>query len=101
MVNVLELNKELLIWVGFTFTNGVWTYPDGVTVDGNTPFFPASLDECITWIFPKLESYELRLNHGKHCAWLKLPTKYIEFGMAETPALAFCLAVRKLINDED
>ena len=96
----VRLNHELLIWRGFTLTNGVWSDPDGVTVDNGVPYFPESLDAIFKWLVPKLESYELRLNYEKHCAWVKLPTKYTEFGMADNSALAFCLAIQKLIRSK-
>lgn len=88
-----ELNKKLAEWAG---VKPHPVYPTGY----DYPYFTDSLDACFKWLVPKLESYELKLNYKKHCAWVKLPTKYTEFGMAETPALALCLAIEKLIDKE-
>ena len=50
----VRLNHELLIWVGFTLSNGVWSYPDGVTVDNGVPYFPEDINACVKHLFPKL-----------------------------------------------
>ena len=119
------LNKKLAEWAGLCFHE--WEVVDDTTgfpysrcrkclhcgleystdtdeyllpkcADGEV-YFDESLDACFKHLEPKLEYYELRPSYGKHCAWVKLPRKYIEFGMAETPALAFCLAIEKLIDE--
>ena len=84
-MNEQELNKKLNEWAGTKDID--YTDPE------------LGIVYCFKSLVPKLESYEIRLNHGKHCAWVKLPARYTEFGMAETPAHALCLAIEKLIDN--
>ena len=100
----VRLNHELLIWVGFTLTNGVWSYPDGVTVDNGVPYFPESLDEIFKWLVPKLHTLKLYVDtqndwNSKPFAEVYTETEGYE-GNAETPALALCLAIQKLIRSK-
>ena len=108
--NQVRLNHELLIWVGFTLSNGVWSYPDGVTVDNGVPYFPESLDAIFKWLVPKLQELQLGIDlcdsQGKppfHCYLYG----YDDAGealryskQAENPALSFCLAIQKLIRSK-
>ena len=113
MIDKKALNLEMLRIAGFTCTGGIWTYPDGVDVDNGVPFFPGSLDECIKWIVPKLGDVhismgfrhdfgydesecwvELGIRTSRDCSCDRCRTKYD--AEAKTPALAFCLAARKL-----
>ena len=104
---LVGLNKELLIWRGFTQHGRIWTYPDGVDVEGRVPCFPESFDECLKWLAPRLWICNITLEellfwnvevsipdyHG--------PNKHGD-GQAldENLAIAFCLAIQKLIRSE-
>jgi len=71
------------------------------------PDFPSSLDACFKWLVPKLR--QVTLSNG-----LDHPTKWMadvlagggvgkllsrSYGEAETPALALCRAIEKLIDE--
>ena len=92
------LNLEMLKIAGFTCTEGIWTYPDGVDVDNGVPFFPEDETACFKWLVPLVyerEGIEIIFGDG-YCA---LEMGYGEPSIledAETPALAFCLAMREL-----
>ncbi|KKN74965.1 hypothetical protein LCGC14_0384670 [marine sediment metagenome] len=101
--NQVRLNHELLIWAGFTLKNGVWSYPDGVTVDDGVPFFPESLDECFKWLVPKLEGVGLWVTPERLYWWeatsLDKDNYYCSYNAKrKNPALALCLAIQKLIR---
>ena len=101
----VRLNHELLVWCGFTLTNGVWSYPDGVTVDDGVPYFPESLDDCFEWLTPMVKYTSLCYPEHKsyNDMWLcEVRSKDI-YGIsghaeATTPALALCLAIQKVIE---
>ena len=101
------LNLEMLRIAGFTCTGGIWTYPDGVDVDNGVPFFPDDFNACLEWIVPKLNKwgYDLHLNQtGREKLWFFRIDRIDGFFSSpptETPALAFCLAVKELINDKE
>lgn len=110
------LNKKLAEWAGFVriidFPNkaaiGHPSQKSGLYVELN---FTESLDACFKWLVPKLVDgcttaditfefvegdqwgCELEINHyhGMHRA-------AIENAEAETPSLALCLAIEKLID---
>ncbi len=100
----VRLNHELLIWVGFTLTNGVWSYPDGVTVDNGVPYFPESLDEIFKWLMPKLKVVVIKLvptQRGRYGCALTPDGWGVSVSMiADAPALALCLAIQKLIRSK-
>ena len=115
----VRLNHELLIWVGFTLTNGVWSYPDGVTVDNGVPYFPESLDACFKWLVPKMLKGDYphltEIIFDPTMCEIEMYTYYLRYdslhddgcvereesqGYAQEPALAFCLAIQKLIRSE-
>ncbi len=101
----VRLNHELLLWVGFTLTNGVWSYPDGVTVDNGVPYFPESLDECFKWLVPKLGDYPcIKFDfEGKGAIFAYAcdsNDKNAFSPLSKTPALALCLAIQKLIRSK-
>ncbi len=103
MANQVRLNHELLIWVGFTLSNGVWSYPDGVTVDNGVPYFPESLDACIEWLVPKLSGrWEIgSSNLSPFYAMVTNPNSVYPIDCGDkTPALALCLAIQKLIRSK-
>ena len=102
-----ELNKKLAKWAGFTFFFGGWKYPDGTK--GISVNFPESLDACFEWLVPELYKqdyyYELlQWNSGQHKAIINKKTAEwavtVSDAIAETPALALCLAIEKLIDGE-
>ncbi len=103
----VRLNHELLIWVGFTLTNGVWSYPDGVTVDNGVPYFPEDETACFKWLVPKLkgETNCIRFLQDDEiptwdCHLMDRPRNTVSAETAETPALALCLAIQKLIRSK-
>ena len=101
---LVGLNKELLIWRGFTQHGRVWTYPDGVDVAGRVPCFPEDFNACLKWIMPKVEYCEMKCSNKLRYPSFMVQSKWNtepHYGQAKTHALAFCLAVRKLINAED
>ena len=97
----LRLNHELLLWRGFTLSNGVWSYPDGVTVDDGVPFFPDSLDAIFKWLKPAV----IKKGVGDILTWRKVLNDWLkimarEKAMDDEPALPLCLAVQKLIRSK-
>ena len=100
----VRLNHELLIWRGFTLSNGVWSYPDGVTVDNGVPYFPESLDATLRWLAPKLRPKTLMMETFKNgydwCILSEKPSGGVWNGNDEDPALALCLAIQKLIRSK-
>ncbi len=110
-----ELNKKLAEWCGFEYvtTEKVWK-PDidcdygskqhWVYLDGEESFFlpdfTTSLDDCFEYIVPKLDSYMLKENiwgveHHCHVIMKGKSATASE----ETPAVALCRAVEKLIDE--
>jgi len=84
----------------------LWHYPGGDIVDGFLPDFPESLDALKDWIVPKLKCVTLeidcRTKHEPHTfatVWSRKTSAYYK-EWAETPALAFSLAVEKLVDKE-
>ncbi len=106
MTNQVRLNHELLIWVGFTLSNGVWSYPDGVTVDNGVPYFPESLDAIFKWLVPKMEYVSLAngINADGSIYYCSL-AQFAGRDLAEEeydkdPAVSLCLAIQKLIRSK-
>ena len=105
-----ELNRKLAEWAGFHKRDPKisvdWWRPDGDYEGSKLPNFTQSLDACREWLVPKLRHYELRDSQDKHQAYVNICVTFLEHGefppyessRAETPALAFCLAIEKLIN---
>ena len=110
-----KLNEKLAEWVGFKEAGFGWFNKLGEP-DPNTLIqkvyrgtlnrslnFTDSLDACVKWLVPKLKMYELNSynNDGLHSAWVSLSEDGgWEASECETPALALCLAVEKLIDEE-
>jgi len=67
----------------------------------NLPAFTKSLDACFKWLVPKLleASTDVDLaNTDKGWAFIVIDSEGEIGGEAETPALALCLAIEKLID---
>jgi len=115
-----ELNKKLAEWAGFmprqfphhiksmgeTFYYDAWLRPDG-THDENLPDFTESLDACFKYLVPRIKDYSFNLSQWSLGEWnadleymnkYRNPHSYID--NAETPALALCKAIEKLINNK-
>ncbi len=122
--NQVRLNHELLIWRGFTLSNGVWSYPDGVTVDNGVPYFPEDETACFKWFLTKLldldagisieyadtsvgdNAYVVINNAFRSWDTYERYAFHEKFGDVEfeatatTIALAICLAIQKLIRSK-
>ena len=96
------LNKELLLWAGFTCNNGVWSYPDGIVVDDGAPFFPESLDACFKWLVPKMEECHISIGTTDgfsvtvYCVHNGHTEDYTAY--ADNPALALFSAIYGVIK---
>jgi hypothetical protein len=121
----IELNKKLTQWVfpKVKFHYGEWdtekVCPE-INIAGKPyrthaidyklmPNFIQSLDACFELLMPKLEGLELKYValkkagnlSGAYCsARLFQGSRQYDSGITETPALALCKAVEKLINSE-
>ena len=118
-----ELNKKLAEWAGFekgvglktfkkeggtlyTQTNSWWRTPKIGKYRGeyeNLPNFTQSSDACFTWLMPKIrKETEIALNmHPIEVACFIYADAMKFVGEAETPALALCLAIEKLIDKKE
>ena len=100
------LNLEMLRIAGFTCTGGIWSYPDGVDVDNGVPFFPEDETACFKWLVPRVTKlgYEVRIItafEGYVVGILRHSNCDIVASDNNTiAALAFCLAIEKLIRGE-
>jgi len=109
-----ELNRKLAEWAGFTskmewYHGGLrfpsyeyreWTAPNSNCK--KLPNFTESLDACFKWLVPNLLHYHLqRVQHTdapSHYARVQLRLGQLREAYAETPALALCLAIEKLME---
>lgn len=110
-------NKKLAEWAGNIEHDWVgdfcencyeseWEFSDKPCV----PDFIHSLDACFKWLVPKLQKdyglWSLKFNwfvgiEGEPChCMFDLPLASDIRGNAETPALALCLAIEKVIDKE-
>jgi len=118
-----SLNEKLAEWAGFEFKEvkfdgadscGV-PIPQWLGVDYGSwepPNFTQSLDACFKWLVPKLleqldpDTIKVELKYGrtKEMVWTFLFEDWqahsYHYAQAETPALALCLAIEKLIDKE-
>jgi len=114
-----ELNRKLAEWAGFRevyakskpFEWLWWLSPQDERLR-ILPSFTDSLDACFKWLVPKLKSLldkettrmQLECSHRKEGEWLFWFDDYTphshHYGYAETPALALCKAIEKLIDEE-
>lgn len=115
-----ELNKKLLLWVNPKAKFHDTEYGSEFIASGKPyrthsidyrPLIPFtdSLDACFKWIVPKLEGIELKnvnikragnLSGGYCSVRLFQGSRQYDSGIAETPSLALCLAIEKLIDSE-
>jgi len=110
---MIKLNEKLAEWAGFTVVQSVsmggeasvaqYLLPDGKHHCWGCPNFTESLDACFKWLVPKLGKVWLAygLNDDTSSPLYKAfacnnLTCFTIF--AETPALALCRAVEKLID---
>ena len=128
MINEQELNKKLAEWVGWThipykkhpdgykINDACWLEPDYkvFTLEHwkfNPPDFTESLDACFKWLVPEVidnvekDSIEISIlcpMVGCEFWVVHIRNRQVTIGQAsaETMALAFCLAIEKLIDSE-
>jgi len=100
-----ELNEKLAEWAGFHSVH----YRDGETHGYDTKEalywlqFTQSLDACFKWLVPKIQdddySQEVTIYQYPN-GWGCYIGDMRKYQVAETPALALCLAIEKLIDSE-
>jgi len=92
MLNEQELKEKIARWAGINL--------EGVP-RGCEPDFPHSLDALFKWVVPLCDCYGLTLDirDGTHLGWVEKDNFIYGVERAETPALALCLAVEKLIDN--
>jgi len=120
-----ELSKKLAEWAGFegryvnryevgggTGVYAGWEYPNGVH-RLRPPSFTQSLDACFKWLVPEAQKRDINLRivvsvqglsttveiFGSNLFDDDYPTKKLAWAMDEIPALAFCKAIEKLIDE--
>ncbi len=106
--NEQELNSKLAEWAGFKHKVGaLYEYPnEDYLGERPLPNFPQSLDACFEWLvpnIPNLESISFVRRRGDWIGqfyYLSKEKPQVKVAIAETPALAFCLAIEKLIDTE-
>jgi len=112
-----ELNKKLAEWVGKDDEEFLW-YVDNV-LRREELNFTQSLDACFKWLVPKLDKkvegtnrwitgLDITFSYGAHQGGIicgvqaevlvKSVHNTICDSISETPALALCLAIEKLID---
>ena len=115
-----ELKKKIAEWLGFIRnkqnlgrgSEHLWLRPDSKI--GTLPDFPNDLNACFEYIVPKLIRCEIWRNltykdggivGGDWSALVSTgdhsTSHPLETGVDETPALALCRAVEKLIQGEE
>ena len=117
-----RLDKKFAEWAGFTnYGDTDWRRPDGMLAGGTglCPDFTQSLDACFKWLVPKsrmdtlwiinnLDSptpkleYCFGITRGEGndliCWDKEIPIEDCLSPIVDTPALALCLAIEKLID---
>jgi len=112
-----KLNEKLLKFAGFReadikkryyFTIGgerasKWYRPDSEYAS-KPPNFPASLDACFKWLVPKLQERGLLFNFSVRDTTIvriySQPYEALAATEDKNSALAFCLAIEKLIEGD-
>uniref|UniRef100_A0A6H1ZRF0 Phage ABA sandwich domain-containing protein n=1 Tax=viral metagenome TaxID=1070528 RepID=A0A6H1ZRF0_9ZZZZ len=117
MVDKQALNKKLAEWAGFVvgkvknkdsiwYNHALWTSPDGRDFTLDIPVFTDSLDACFKWLVPKVEDPSISVYKpvlgGNYWVCVLGEKGCIDNVNAsgETPALALCLAIEKLIDSQ-
>ena len=114
MINEQELNKKLAEWAGFTYRDtphgNCWTDPDGMPhFDplSRTASFPQSLDSCFKWLVPLAINELTKIGHFAPATMKLFQLWYDELvtlagdsSNTKRAALALCLAIEKLIDNE-
>ncbi len=107
-----ELNKKIAEWLGWEFnaTGERFRFHSGASgwlYSRHLPKFTTSFDACFGYIVPKLDSVLIDCKKKPRPLYKKLPPCHVYVGKkevgyfsagAETPALALCRAVEKLID---
>jgi len=106
-----ELNKKLAEWAGFRgeqirvqgLLDVLVHAPEGTEYVGDLPNFTQSLDACFKWLVPKIEGLQQIILQPDGDVWYLGMT--VDDGLYENigydAALALCLAIEKLIDDEE
>jgi len=113
-----ELNRKLAEWAGFRETRLSsghlgWLYPPEYSLEkGYLPNFTDSLDACFKWLVPAwntkarpipswIENITFCLMSGDliRCDLQQFDNDYDTWADADTPALALCKAIEKLIDE--
>ena len=108
----IELIDILAKWAGFREQGNAYYWPDGKF--DFAPNFPGSLNACLGWLVPKLQKdYEI------HVTWTAVVVDDTPKGWsatlfgqteghlaniiesADTAPMALCLAIKKLIEEEE
>lgn len=117
-MDVQKLNKKLAEWAGFAYQEEMVSIKDEIH-DASTPRlvrawvspigflqrwppnFIQSLDACFRWLVPKLDGVGV-VDGLKYGYFLGTASKNGNFYQheAQSPALALCLAIEKLIDSE-
>lgn len=100
-----EKNKKLAEWAGFV---GIIDYPNKASIGHPSTKsglfikldFTQSLDACFKWLVPKLSDYFIGSSVDGHTATV-WNISYSYGAKAETPALALCKAIERLIGDNN
>jgi len=116
-----KLNRKLAEWAGFQqipafggtdMSTTLWQFPDGSVPcmpHYNYPCpieFTQSLDACFKWLVPKLGAYQISYKYyfDNYYHLARVANKvgiWREASNENNPALAFCLAIEKLIGREE
>lgn len=107
------LNKKVAEWAGFRqelapdsfrhIYGDIWRFPNSWWAH-EPPNFTQSLDACFKWLVPNLQRVEItqELKQQSYARIVVQPNlKYEDYQeWDDTPALALCLAIEKLIDGE-
>lgn len=109
-----ELNEKLARWAGFRewVIPGWWIFPNEPSRENDLlPDFTDpdyGIAYCFKWLVPKVEHFHYiaiyivrdAINEPQPIMWDACVSTYehIEFARAETPTLALCKAIEKLID---
>ena len=97
-MNEQELNKKLADWAGIPLRAIDFGLPYSLDVY-DPPNFTQSLDACFKWLVPKLVHLNLLID-VTHKPTAEVWGDRCEMARGETPTLALCLAIEKLIDLE-